>query len=88
MQTTCALAQAGEERLTQHLTLTDRLRMQGDVPLHWPLINSDHMRTKLAKRELEKKKIEDAQRCVAGQALNLGSSASCIAQQLGYSALP
>lgn len=33
------------------------------MPLHWPLINSDHMRTKLAKRELEKKKIEDAHRC-------------------------
>lgn len=29
-------------------------------PLHWPLINSDHMREKLAKRELENKKKEDA----------------------------
>lgn len=29
-------------------------------PLHWPLINSDHMREKLAKRELESKKKEDA----------------------------
>ncbi|KAK9810351.1 hypothetical protein WJX72_009272 [[Myrmecia] bisecta] len=33
-----------------------------NFPLHWPLINSDHMRTRLAKRELEKKKIEDAHR--------------------------
>ncbi|KAK9853604.1 hypothetical protein WJX84_007036 [Apatococcus fuscideae] len=31
-------------------------------PLHWPLINSDHMRTRLAKREFEKKRLEDAQR--------------------------
>ena len=30
------------------------------VPLHWPLINSDHMRESLAKRELESKKKEDA----------------------------
>lgn len=30
--------------------------------MHWPLINSDHMRTKLAKRELERKRIEDDQR--------------------------
>lgn len=29
-------------------------------PLHWPLINSDHMREKIAKRELESKKKEDA----------------------------
>ena len=29
-------------------------------PLHWPLINSDHMREKLARRELESKKKEDA----------------------------
>ena len=36
--------------------------LQGDFPLHWPLINSDHMRTRLAKRELEKKKVEDDQR--------------------------
>ncbi|KAL3140047.1 hypothetical protein ABBQ38_004327 [Trebouxia sp. C0009 RCD-2024] len=35
---------------------------KGSFPLHWPLINSDHMRTKLAKRELEKKRIEDDQR--------------------------
>lgn len=32
------------------------------VPLHWPLINSDHMRERLAKRELEKKRIDDAKR--------------------------
>lgn len=30
------------------------------VPLHWPLINSDHMRERLAKQELEKKRIDDA----------------------------
>ena len=36
--------------------------MQDGVPLHWPLINSDHMRTRLAKREFEKKRLEDAQR--------------------------
>ncbi|KAL3154051.1 hypothetical protein ABBQ32_013597 [Trebouxia sp. C0010 RCD-2024] len=35
---------------------------KGSFPLHWPLINSDHMHTKLAKRELEKKRIEDDQR--------------------------
>ncbi len=29
-------------------------------PLHWPLINSDHMQEKLARRELESKKKEDA----------------------------
>lgn len=29
-------------------------------PLHWPLINSDHMREKLAMKELEHKKKEDA----------------------------
>lgn len=32
------------------------------VPLHWPLINSDHMKERLAKRELEKKRIDDANR--------------------------
>lgn len=36
--------------------------MQGEHTLHWPLINSDHMRSKLAKRELEKKRIEDDHR--------------------------
>ena len=36
--------------------------LQSSFPLHWPLINSDHMRTKLAKRELERKRIEDDQR--------------------------
>lgn len=34
---------------------------QGSFPLHWPLINSDHMRERLAKRELERKRIEDVQ---------------------------
>lgn len=34
--------------------------MQEGVPLHWPLINSAHMQTRLAKRELEKKRLEDA----------------------------
>jgi hypothetical protein len=38
---------------------------QDSFPLHWPLVNSDHMRTRLAKRELEKKRIEDAHRCKA-----------------------
>ena len=32
------------------------------VPLHWPLINSDHMRERLAKKELEKKIKDDAHR--------------------------
>lgn len=32
------------------------------VPLHWPLINSNHMAEKLAQRELEKKRIDDAKR--------------------------
>ena len=40
----------------------NRGAMQDDFPLHWPLINSDHMRTRLAKRELEKKRIEDSKR--------------------------
>eukprot|EP00887_Chlorella_sp_A99_P002814 scaffold6.g2814.t1 len=31
-------------------------------PLHWPLVNSDHMRERLAKRELERKRIDDMQR--------------------------
>ncbi|KAL6778128.1 hypothetical protein ACKKBG_A17025 [Auxenochlorella protothecoides x Auxenochlorella symbiontica] len=31
-----------------------------NFPLHWPLINSDHMRERLARRELEKKRLEDA----------------------------
>lgn len=32
------------------------------VPLHWPLVNSDHMRERLARKELEKKRIDDAKR--------------------------
>lgn len=32
------------------------------VPLHWPLVNSDHMTERLARRELEKKRIDDAKR--------------------------
>jgi len=36
---------------------------QDNFALHWPLVNSDQMRTRLAKRELEKKRIEDAHRC-------------------------
>ena len=36
--------------------------LQGTFPLHWPLVNSDHMRERLAKRELERKRIEDADR--------------------------
>ena len=35
---------------------------RADFPLHWPLINSPHMRERLARRELEKKRIEDASR--------------------------
>ena len=43
---------------------THAVSMQQDsFALHWPLVNSDHMRTRLAKRELEKKRIEDAHRC-------------------------
>lgn len=30
------------------------------VPLHWPLINSNHMAQRLAEKDLEKKRIEDA----------------------------
>ena len=36
--------------------------LQGTFPLHWPLVNSDHMRERLAKRELERKRVEDADR--------------------------
>lgn len=36
--------------------------MQGEFALHWPLINSNHMRMRLAKRELEQKRVEDANR--------------------------
>lgn len=32
------------------------------VPLHWPLINTDHMSERLAKRDLEKKRLDDAKR--------------------------
>ena len=39
------------------------LGAQGEFALHWPLINSSHMRTRLAQRELEAKRLEDAQRC-------------------------
>ena len=33
---------------------------KGTFPLHWPLINSDHMKERLGKRELERKRIEDS----------------------------
>lgn len=36
--------------------------LQAAFPLHWPLVNSNHMRTKIAKQELETKRIEDDQR--------------------------
>ena len=36
--------------------------LQGTFQLHWPLINSDHMRMRLAQRELEQKRIEDGNR--------------------------
>lgn len=36
--------------------------MQDSFPLHWPLVNSEHMKDKLGQRELEKKKVEDANR--------------------------
>jgi len=42
---------------------------QDNFALHWPLVNSDHMRTRLAKRELEKKRIEDAHRSCASHSL-------------------
>jgi hypothetical protein len=45
-----------------HEDVPARCVFQVGVPLHWPLINSDHMRTRLAKRELEQKRIEDARR--------------------------
>jgi hypothetical protein len=35
---------------------------KGAWPLHWPLINSAHMRGRLARRELEQKRVEDAKR--------------------------
>ena len=38
--------------------------LQGTFQLHWPLINSDHMRVRLAQRELEQKRIEDGNRCL------------------------
>jgi len=44
-------------------------RAQGGFPLHWPLINSDHMRTRLAQRELEAKRLEDARRWRSGPLL-------------------
>ncbi|PSC71468.1 heat shock [Micractinium conductrix] len=34
---------------------------KGGFPLHWPLVNSAHMAERLAKRELEKKRVEDVQ---------------------------
>lgn len=39
-----------------------KLVLQDTWQLHWPLINSDHMRYKLAQRELEQKRIEDGDR--------------------------
>ena len=33
---------------------------QGDTPLHWPLVNSDHMQERLGRRELERKRVDDA----------------------------
>ena len=36
--------------------------MQGSFPLHWPLINSDHLRDRLGKAQLDKKRIADADR--------------------------
>ncbi|KAI7845861.1 hypothetical protein COHA_000595 [Chlorella ohadii] len=35
---------------------------QGSFPLHWPLVNSDHMRDRLGKAELDRKRIADAER--------------------------
>ena len=32
------------------------------VPLHWPLVNSEHMAERLGRRELERKRVDDAQR--------------------------
>ena len=36
--------------------------LQDTFQLHWPLINSDHMRYKLAQRELEQKRLDDGNR--------------------------
>ena len=47
---------------------------RGAVPLHWPLVNSAHMRGRLARRELEQKRREDAAR-LALQDLNARSEA-------------
>ena len=54
--------------------------LQGTFPLHWPLINSNHMRTKFAKRELEKKRIEDDQRSAVCQILDNSGLTFCIMQ--------
>lgn len=39
-----------------------QLPKQGSFPLHWPLVNSEHMRDRLGQRELERKRIDDAKR--------------------------
>ena len=38
------------------------LLAQGGFPLHWPLINRDHMRDRLGQKELERKRVEDSNR--------------------------
>lgn len=64
----CVLQQSCCRRRCAHETLTPSScwlrsgRAQGGFALHWPLINSDHMRTRLAQRELEAKRLEDARR--------------------------
>lgn len=35
---------------------------QGSFPLHWPLVNSEHLREKLGRRELDRKRIEDSEK--------------------------
>jgi len=75
---TCILHASAERLQTQVHALdaaTVRLltpwsgRVQGGFALHWPLINSDHMRTRLAQRELEAKRLEDARRWRPGPVL-------------------
>ncbi|KAL4457675.1 hypothetical protein ABPG75_012540 [Micractinium tetrahymenae] len=47
-------------RICEFCTL--KRHWKGSFPLHWPLINSDHMRDKLGKRELERKRVEDSEK--------------------------
>lgn len=56
----CTAASAHHFGLTTFSHPPPPKHAQESFPLHWPLINSDHMRERLARRELERKRIEDA----------------------------